>query len=130
VRDGDHEKIKALGRRDPNDPNDIPEKDTYVPLPDDFPKPSLTVMWSEANVPEHVRIQLQALHHFKIDVTKPDSFPKHEILEAHFSTVRLSNGKLISPSSAKYLATYCRPVERMSGGNRKKNPSTLEPFNP
>jgi hypothetical protein len=47
VRDGDQEKIAALGRRDPNDPNDVPEKDTYVPLPDDFPKPALTVTWTD-----------------------------------------------------------------------------------
>jgi hypothetical protein len=85
----------------------------------DFAKPKLSIMWTEEFVPEFVRIQLQALHHFKIDVANSNSYPKHEILTAYFKGVRLSNGKLISPSSAKYLATYCRRVERMSGGNRQ-----------
>jgi hypothetical protein len=77
--------------------------------------------WSEGHVPEFVRVLLQALHKFKIDATDRNTWPKHdEDLVPHFESVRLSNGRLISPSQAKYLATFVLPVDAMTGG-RKTN---------
>jgi hypothetical protein len=120
VRDGDRAKIEALGRRGPGE---TPEKDTYVKF-DDLPedvrptadRPPLTVWWSEERVSEYVRIQLRAFHHFKIDPTNLNSYPKHAELKTYFEGVRLSNGQLISPNQATYLATFCRPVDAMKRG--------------
>jgi hypothetical protein len=58
VRTGDRAKIEALGRRNPDDPNDVPEKDAYVRIENYVEgaeikglaaagKPKLTVWWSE-----------------------------------------------------------------------------------
>ena len=78
----------------------------------DFGQPELF----EYVLPEFVKVQLEAVVHFKIDA-RAGKYPKHEQLAAWFTTRRLSDGRLISPRQANTLATYCRPVGAMKGGN-------------
>jgi hypothetical protein len=81
----------------------------------DFATPRLTT----TDFPEYVAILLEAVWHFKID-KKAGKYPKHEELVAYFVTRRLSDGRLISVRQAHALATFCRPVGAMKGGNSKR----------
>jgi hypothetical protein len=81
----------------------------------DFATPQLTT----TDFPEYVAILLEAVWHFEID-KKAGKYPKHEELAAYFVTRRLSDGRLISPRQAHALATFCRPVGAMKGGNSKR----------
>jgi hypothetical protein len=90
-----------------------------------LPKPALTQLWREEVMPEFVRVQLQMVHHIAMESQKGRHL-KHEEIAALFETKRLSNGRLISPNQAKMLATFCRPVEAMTGGNKKR----VKPLNP
>jgi hypothetical protein len=85
----------------------------------DFATPSLTT----TNIPEFVALQHEAIRHFRIDA-EAGRYPKLQELVAYFKTRRLSDGKLVSSNLARYLATFCRPVGAMSGGNRR-----MKPFN-
>jgi hypothetical protein len=95
---------------------------------DDFPKPPLTQLWPEPNLPEFVSIQLRMVHHIAMEAKEGRHLKKEEIV-ALFQTQRLSNGRLISENQAKMLATFCRPVEAMTGGNKrnKKRDQTSNP---
>jgi hypothetical protein len=68
--------------------------------------------------PEFIAIMLEAVWHFEINA-RAGTYPKHEDLAAYFETRRLSDGRLISPRQADALATFCRPVRAMKGGNSK-----------
>ena len=70
----------------------------------------------EYMLPEFVRLTLEAVAHFKIDA-RAGHYPKHEELVNYFVTRRLSDGRLISSRQARFLATFCRPVDAMKGGN-------------
>jgi len=83
-----------------------------------FAQPAARHMWLEENVPEFVAILLQAVHHFKID-GKTGVYPKHHVAMSYFLSRRLSDGRYITPRQARALATFCRPVKAMSGGNSK-----------
>jgi len=45
-------------------------------------------------------------------------YPKLEEAKSYFMKQRLSDGRLISARSAEKLASYCRPVSGMKGGNK------------
>jgi hypothetical protein len=89
----------------------------------DFAQPQIKV----TDFPEFIAMQLAAVFHFRIDA-KAGVYPKHEELVNYFKKQRLSDGRQVSPNQAKYLATFCRPVAAMMGGN-KKGP-TVRPLNP
>jgi hypothetical protein len=80
----------------------------------DFATPRLAT----TDFPEFIAVMLEAVWHFKIDA-KTNRYPKAEELVAYFITRRLSDGRLISPRQARALATFCRPVGAMKGGNSK-----------
>ena len=80
----------------------------------DFAKPPLTT----TDFPEFIAIMLEAVHRFGINA-KAGKYPKHEELAAYFVTRRLSDGSPISPRQANALATFCRPIGAMKGGNSK-----------
>jgi hypothetical protein len=80
----------------------------------DFATPPLAT----TDFPEFVAIMLEAVWHFGIDA-KTGKYPKHEELVAYFMTRRLSDGRQISARQAYALATHCRPVGAMKGGNSK-----------
>jgi hypothetical protein len=99
--------------------------DTYIPkdkrleLEKSLPRPSLTVAWTEENVPELVALQLRAIHKYDIR-PKEQKYPLKKVLVEHFEGLRLSTGELISRNFAEFLASACRPVEGRKGGNKKK----------
>src|SRR5262249_13838916 len=66
--------------------------------------------------PEFVSILLKAVEHFGIDASA-GVYPGVKTLKAYFVPQRLSNGLLISPRAAGYLATFCRGVPGMKGGH-------------
>jgi hypothetical protein len=68
--------------------------------------------------PEFISILHEAVRHFRISVSA-NSYPKKKDLVEHFQRHRLSNGTPISPHQADSLATFCRPVQAMKGGNKK-----------
>lgn len=78
----------------------------------DFATPRLTT----TDFPEFIAIMLEAVSRFGINA-RAGTYPKHEELAAYFVTRRLSDGQLISPRQAKLMATFCRPVGAMKGGN-------------
>ena len=81
------------------------------------------------DIPEFISIAHEAIRHFRISVSA-NSYPKKEELVEYFQRRRLSNGTVISRHQADSLATFCRPVQAMKGGNKGRlNPSTLKPFN-
>ena len=69
-----------------------------------------------AYVSPYMQLMLDAVRHFKIGA---GSWPKKEELEEHFRAQKLPDGKPISANHARYLATFCRPLAAMSGGNKK-----------
>lgn|SRR5262249_53162665 len=89
---------------------------------DDLPKPALKQLWVEENMPELIRIQLQVFHLIKLEEEAGRTFKK-DAVEALFKGIRLSNGRPISPSHAFWLATNCRPVGEMLGGNKQRKRS-------
>jgi hypothetical protein len=68
--------------------------------------------------PEFVSILLRAIEHFDIDASA-GRYPKKDELVKYFREHRLSNGAFISRNMAEALATCCRSVEAMVGGNKK-----------
>jgi hypothetical protein len=61
-------------------------------------------------------LMLAAVKHFQIS---EDRWPKKEPLEEYFRAQKLPDGTPISPNHARTLATFCRPLAAMSGGNSK-----------
>jgi hypothetical protein len=80
---------------------------------EDKPKPPPAidgVYWSPFMV-----LMLTAVRHFKIG---EQQWPKKHELEEYFCAQELPDGRPISPNQARYLATFCRPLAAMSGGNK------------
>ena len=77
------------------------------------------------DLPEFISIAHEAIRHFQISVSA-NSYPKKEVLVEYFQRRRLSNGTVISRHQADSLATFCRPVQAMKGGNKGR----VKPFNP
>jgi hypothetical protein len=75
------------------------------------------------DLPEFISIAHEAIRHFRVSA---NSYPKKEGLVEYFQRCRLSNGTFISRHQADSLATFCRPVQAMKGGNKKR----VKPFNP
>jgi hypothetical protein len=71
-----------------------------------------------ASYPEFVVMMLEAVRHFRINAPAGE-YPKKEDLVSWFKGRRLSSGNYVSPSQAEHLATFCRPVVAMKGGNKK-----------
>jgi hypothetical protein len=69
--------------------------------------------------PEFISILLKAVEHFGIDASA-GVYPKHGVLKAYFLRQRLSDGSLISDHHAGALATFCRSVPAMKGGNTSR----------
>jgi hypothetical protein len=88
----------------------------------DFGKPRMK------EYPEFISILLKAVEHFDIDASG-GRYPKKDELVNYFMQHRLSDGRLISPRLAKYLATFCRPVSALKGGinRRGQKGDTLTP---
>jgi hypothetical protein len=68
--------------------------------------------------PEFISILLKAVEHFDIDASA-GRYPKKDELVRYFRSHRLSTGAFISRNMAEALATCCRSVEAMVGGNKK-----------
>jgi hypothetical protein len=134
VRDGDQEKIKALGRRDPNDPNDVPEKDTYIQIDDlvegasitgpaAAARPKLTVWVSQDDFTEWMIVTVRIRDHF----VREEKRTGHRVLKkdglSYIMQCEPPPGKEMTPHMARNLFTICRKVADMSGGllSRKKN---------
>ena len=77
------------------------------------------------DLPEFISIAHEAIRHFRISVSA-NSYPKKGELVEFLKRRRLSNGTLISRHHAETLATFCRPVQAMKGGNKRR----VKPFNP
>ena len=77
------------------------------------------------DIPEFISIAHEAIRHFRISVSA-NSYPKKGELVEFFQRRRLSNGTFISRHQAESLATFCRPVQAMKGGNKGR----VKPFNP
>ena len=131
-------RAQALGRRDPNDPNDRPEKDTHVPIEDLVEgaaitgpaagRPKLTIWWSEDKVPEFMKLQFRALHHFaQLGSYDPETQlfynTRKSAIEEFFRAHRLSNGKSVGVTKAGFLAMFCLPVDRLDGGPEPTKPT-------
>lgn len=67
-------------------------------------------------LPEFIELMLAALDHFGITSSK---YPKKEELVEWFSSQKLPNGENVSPRLADSLATFCRPLNAMKGGNKR-----------
>jgi hypothetical protein len=61
-------------------------------------------------------MMLEAVRHFKINEQR---WPKKGELEAYFLAQKLPDGTPITANQARNLATFCRPLAAMSGGNNK-----------
>jgi hypothetical protein len=68
-------------------------------------------------------LMLEAVRRFEINEQR---WPKKEELEEYFRAQKLPDGTPISLNHARLLATFCRPLAAMSGGNSK----AVKPFNP
>ena len=77
------------------------------------------------DIPEFISIAHEAIRHFRISASA-NSYPKKGELVEYFQRRRLSNGTFISRHQADSLATFCRPVQAMKGGNKGR----VKPFNP
>jgi hypothetical protein len=86
---------------------------------DDLPKPALTQYWSEENLGEFGMLIARMRHHVAMEA-KEGRCLNHDDLVPLFEALRLSNGKKISNNQAKKLATFCRSVKDMDGGNKKR----------
>ena len=69
-----------------------------------------------AYVSPYIQLMLDAVRRFEIN---EKNWPKKEELEEHFRAQKLPDGTPISANQARYLATFCRPLAAMSGGNKK-----------
>jgi hypothetical protein len=120
VRDGDHEKIETLGRRDPNDPNDIPEKDTYVPIGDLVEgavitapaagRPALTRFWTDKQLGEWLMLAGKIRAHFAAEVARRGRPIKWTERKEYIMTLDApaeSRWRKISGNMAETLATAC-----------------------
>jgi hypothetical protein len=68
-------------------------------------------------LPPFMVLMLAAIRRFNIGEETP--WPKKSELEQYFRAQRLPDGKPISLNQASYLATFCRPLAAMSGGNKR-----------
>jgi hypothetical protein len=115
VRDGDREKIEALGRRGPGE---TPEKDTYVQIDDlvegaPITGPAAAARPPLTEIPELIGMMLKGIErHGGV----PD-LPK-KVVADWFKGQTLSNGRVIEQHLADAMATCCRSAIGMRGGNR------------
>jgi hypothetical protein len=58
-----------------------------------------------------------AIQHFEIS---EDHFPKKKVVEKYFLAQKLQDGRRITANQAKNLASFCRPLRAMIGGNSKR----------
>jgi hypothetical protein len=64
-----------------------------------------------------MELMATAIRHFEIS---EDNWPKKQLLVNYFCTQKLPDGKPITHNQARNLATFCRPLAAMSGGNSKE----------
>jgi hypothetical protein len=123
VRDGDQEKIKALGRRDPNDPNDVPEKDTYREIDDLVEgavitgpaaagRPELARFWTDKQLGNWLMFARDLRAYFAAEVAAGRERPyiKWKERVAYIKTLDApaeSRFRKISGNQAETLATAC-----------------------
>lgn len=62
-----------------------------------------------------MQLMLEAVQRFKIS---EERWPKKEELEQHFAAQKLPDGTPVSAAQASYLATFCRPLAALRGGNK------------
>jgi hypothetical protein len=60
-------------------------------------------------------LMLVAVQHFEIGEQR---WPKKEALEQYFRAQKLPDGTPVSPHQARHLATFCRPLAALRGGNK------------
>jgi len=85
---------------------------------DDLPTPSLTVAWTEENVPELAAMLLRGLRDLKVDKQK-GLYPKASDAGKYFKERPRSDGKPVSDKIADVFASACRPLKGMEGGDYK-----------
>src|SRR5262249_3833568 len=117
------ERAQALGRRDPNDPNDKPENDTYIRFDDlakDAPvavaRPSLTVWWSQDEMTEWLILAMRIRDYFASEekrtgqrVVKKEGVP-------YIMQCEPPPGKEMTSHIAQVLFTICRATLDGKGG--------------
>jgi hypothetical protein len=62
-----------------------------------------------------MQLMCEAIHHFNISEQR---WPKKDEMERYFCAQKLPDGTPISRNQARYLASFCRPLAAMSGGNK------------
>jgi hypothetical protein len=62
-----------------------------------------------------MQLMLEAVQHFEIS---EERWPKKEELEQYFTAQKLPDGTPVSAAQASYLATFCRPLAALRGGNK------------
>jgi hypothetical protein len=62
-----------------------------------------------------VVLMMAAVRHFEISERR---WPKKEALEQYFRAQKLPGGRPVSPHQARHLATFCRPLAALRGGNK------------
>ena len=82
-----------------------------VPVEDE-PKPAR--MTNGVYLPPFMALMQEAVRELNIS---EQSWPKKKELEKHFCAQKLPDGTPVSPTQARYLATFCRPLEALRGGN-------------
>jgi hypothetical protein len=70
----------------------------------------------EVYLPPFMVLMLAAVRHFNIS---EQCWPKKPELEQYFRAQKLPDGSPISSNQARCLATLCRPLAAMSGGNKR-----------
>jgi hypothetical protein len=68
-------------------------------------------------MPPFMALMLKAVEHFEISEEK---WPVKEKLEEFLLEQKLPNGTSVSPTQAKYLAMFSRPLAAMNDGNKYK----------
>jgi hypothetical protein len=69
----------------------------------------------DSNLSPFMQMMADAIRHFEIS---EERWPKKEELEQYFRAQKLPDGTSVSPNQARYLATFCRPLAALRGGNR------------
>jgi len=121
------ERMQALGRRDPNDPNDTPEKDTYVRFDDlvegapitgpaAAARPKLTVWWSQDDMTEWLIVALRIRDHFASEEKRTGQRVAKKNGVPYIMQCEPPPGKEMTPHIAQVLFTICRATLDGKGG--------------